>query len=248
MIQPTAAMLVIGDEILSGRTADKNINCLAQMLDARGIALIEVRIIADDETAIISATTELSRRYDLVFTSGGIGPTHDDITTVSIAKTFDVCVIRDPEADRLMIDHYKGTGLEYTPARQKMADVPEGAALIDNPVSVAPGYRINNVFVLAGVPEIFAAMLDGIDHLLPEGIVRERLTIQINIGEGTLAPCLAEVTQAYQGITIGCYPWFKPGNYGTAVVVSGFDRSVLEEAVRDIIAFVAGVGGTADIA
>ena len=153
MSNPTAGILVIGDEILSGRTKDKNIGWLADELTALGISLRQARIIADDKQTIIDNVRALSEAYDYVFTSGGIGPTHDDITTESIACAFGVEVIRHPEAEARLLKHYQGTDIEFNEARQKMADIPEGATLIDNPVSAAPGYQIENVFVMAGVPQ-----------------------------------------------------------------------------------------------
>ena len=159
---PTAAIIVIGDEILSGRTKDKNIGWLADQLSAMGIQLGEARVIADKKHIIINTVQTLSNAYDLVFTSGGIGPTHDDITTDAVAAAFNVPVIRHPEAERRLIAHYKNTDLEFNEARQKMADIPDTATLIDNPLSAAPGYIIGNVHVLPGVPTILQAMFEGV--------------------------------------------------------------------------------------
>ena len=247
MTQPSAAMLVIGDEILSGRTQDKNINTLAQFLHDRGIALAEVRVIGDTHEGIIAAVKALSAAYDLVFTSGGIGPTHDDITTVAVASAFSVKVIRHPEADRLLIEHYEGTGLDYNAARQKMADVPEGAELIYNPVSAAPGYRIGNVHVLPGVPTILQAMFEGLKHRLPGGVVMTRITVQCSTGEGNIATILADVEARYDGVSIGSYPWMKPGQFGTAIVVSGLDVAVTTSAAKTVEAEVRAFGAKANI-
>lgn len=236
-------MIVIGDEILSGRTADKNINWMASVLHDRGIKLAEARIIGDDETLIAETVRTLSASHDMVFTSGGIGPTHDDITTPSIALAFDLPVIRDPEADRRLILHYQDTDLDYNAARQKMADVPKGAALIDNPVSAAPGYRIQNVYVLPGVPSILRAMVENMGDQLPGGVKAHRLTVQTDLGEGTLASGLAEIENAHPGASIGSYPWFKPGAYGTALVVTSLDKALVERVANALIDLVSSMGG-----
>jgi molybdenum cofactor synthesis domain-containing protein len=245
--QPTAAMIVIGDEILSGRTIDKNINWLAGILNERGVKLAEARIIGDDEDLIIATVRALSECYDMVFTSGGIGPTHDDITTVSIAKAFDLPVMRNPEADRRLISHYQNTDLEYNAARKKMADMPEGAVLIDNPISAAPGYQINNVYVLPGVPAILRAMVENMGDHLPGGIKAHRLTVQTDLGEGTLASGLAEIEQAHPDASIGSYPWFKPGAYGTALVVTSLDKSIAENVADALVELVTQMGGVGTI-
>ena len=245
--QPTAAIVVIGDEILNGRTADKNINWLATVLYERGIKLVEARVIGDDEELIINTVRTLADANDMVFTSGGIGPTHDDITTVTIAKAFGVPVIRHPEADQRLIDHYRDTDLDYNAARQKMADVPEGATLIDNHVSAAPGYILGNVYVLPGVPSILRAMVENMGDQLPGGVKAHRLTVQTEVGEGTLASGLAEIESAFTGISIGSYPWFKPGQYGTALVVSGLVEDDVKAAADQLVALVSSFGSTAYI-
>ena len=244
MTQPSAALIIIGDEILSGRTKDKNINSLAQFLHDRGISLREVRVIGDDHNRIVGTVQALSAEFDLVFTSGGIGPTHDDITTVAVAAAFDVKVIRHPEADALLIYHYEGTGLDYNSARQKMADIPEGAELIYNPVSAAPGYRINNVHVMAGVPKIFDAMLMQIEAMLPSGVKQHRISVQTALGEGTLAEGLGVIEGRYNNLSIGSYPWFKPGQYGAAVVVSSLNRDDVDQAAAEVITLIKSLGST----
>lgn len=246
-MQPTAAIVVIGDEILNGRTADKNINYLASQFYDRGIKLAEARVIGDDEGLIIETVRMLAEKYDMVFTSGGIGPTHDDITTVTIAKAFGVKVIRHPEANQRLIDHYKGTDLDYNAARQKMADIPEGAELIDNPISAAPGYILQNVYVLPGVPSILQAMIENMGDQLPGGIKAHRLTVQTEVGEGTLAAGLAQVEADHPGVSIGSYPWFKPGAYGTALVVSGLDEAMVKKAAEALVGLVGTHGGQAYI-
>ena len=231
---PTAAIIVIADEILSGRTKDKNIGWLAENLNSQGVQLAEARVIGDNRQMIIDTVRTLSAVYDLVFTSGGIGPTHDDITTEAIAAAFNVPVIRHPEAERRLLAHYKNTNLEFNEARQKMADIPSTATLIDNPLSAAPGFIIGNVHVFPGVPTILQAMFEGMRSALPGGVVMTRVTVQCGTGEGNIAKIMATVQSRYEGVSIGSYPWFKPGQFGTAVVVSGLDQTATETAAKDV--------------
>lgn len=244
---PTAAIIVIGDEILSGRTKDKNIGWLAEQLGAMGITLREARIIPDIKQVIIDTVLELSAQCDLVFTSGGIGPTHDDITTDAIAAAFGKQVIRHPEAEEVLQKHYQNTDLEFNAARQKMADIPMDATLIDNPLSAAPGFILENVHVLPGVPSILQAMFEGLSARLPGGVVMTRITVQCATGEGSIANILADVQAAHDGISIGSYPWFKPGNFGTAVVISGLDEAVARQAAEAVAAAVRAFGAEAFI-
>ncbi|MDA0358854.1 MAG: molybdopterin-binding protein [Proteobacteria bacterium] len=244
---PTAAIIVIGDEILSGRTKDKNIGWLAEQLGAQGIQLCEARVIADKKQVIIDTVQTLSKAYDLVFTSGGIGPTHDDITTDAVAAAFGVPVIRHPEAERRLILHYANTDLEFNAARQKMADIPNNAVLIDNPLSAAPGYIIGNVHVLPGVPTILQAMFEGLKPRLPGGIVMTRITVQCATGEGNIATILSDVEASHDGVSVGSYPWMKPGNFGTAVVVSGLDAEITTAAAKAVEAGVRAFGAAANI-
>ena len=245
--QPTAAMIVIGDEILSGRTADRNINWLATRLQERGIRLAEVRVVGDERGQIVAAVRALAGAHDVVFTSGGIGPTHDDITTECVAEAMGARVVLDAEADRRLARHYAETGVEYNAARRKMAHIPEGAALIDNPVSAAPGFILGNVFVLAGVPAILRAMVDTIDGALPGGVEAHRLCVQTDLGEGTVAAGLEAVQAAHPGVSIGSYPWFKPGGFGTALVVTGLEREAVERAAGEVLALVEGAGGSGTV-
>lgn len=247
MTNPTAAILVIGDEILSGRTKDKNIGWLAEQLNTQGIQLREARVIPDIRDTIIETVKTLSASYDLVFTSGGIGPTHDDITTECIAAAFGKAVIRHPEAEARLIAHYQDTDIEFNAARQKMADIPEGAALIDNPLSAAPGFILENVHVFAGVPSILQAMFEGLRDSLPGGVAMTRLTVQCGIGEGSIATVMESVQAAHEGVSIGSYPWFKPGQFGTAVVVSGLDPEITHAAATALANGVRDVGATATI-
>ncbi len=246
-LNPTAAIIVIGDEILSGRTKDKNIGWLAEQLGAMGITLREARIIPDIKQVIIDTVLELSAQCDLVFTSGGIGPTHDDITTVAIATAFGKQVVRHPEAEAVLQKHYQNTDLEFNAARQKMADIPMDATLIDNPLSAAPGFILENVHVLPGVPSILQAMFKGLSARLPGGVVMTRITVQCAMGEGSIAAILADVQAAHDGISIGSYPWFKPGNFGTAVVISGLDGAVARKAAEAVAASVKAFGAAAFI-
>ena len=245
---PTAAIIVIGDEILSGRTRDKNIGWLAEKISAQGIQLVEARVIADNRQGIIDTVKTLSAAYDLVFTSGGIGPTHDDITTEAVAAAFDVPVIRHPEAERRLIAHYENTDLEFNEARQKMADIPATATLIDNPLSAAPGFILGNVHVLPGVPTILQAMFEGVLSALPGGVVMTRITVQCGTGEGNIAAIMTNVQSRYEGVSIGSYPWFKPGQFGTAIVVSGLDQMKTKSAAKDVESEVRLFGFDAQIA
>lgn len=234
MTNPTAAILVIGDEILSGRTKDKNIGWLAEELTKLGISLCEARVIADIETVIIAHVQELSERYDYLFTSGGIGPTHDDITTQSVAAAFGVPVIRHDEAEARLIRHYQDTDIDFNEARQKMADIPDTATLIDNPVSAAPGFKLANVYVMAGVPSILQAMFATFSHTLTGGVQPTRITVQCAIGEGTIATIMGDIAARFDGVSVGSYPWFKPGQFGTAVVLTGLDVDKVDAAAIEL--------------
>lgn len=226
----TAAMLAIGDELLSGRTKDKNIGHLADVLTVAAIDLKEVRIVADDEDAIVEAVNALRVRYDYVFTSGGIGPTHDDITADSISAAFGVPCIHDEKAMHLLGEMYKRRELEFTPARQRMARMPQGAAHIDNPVSTAPGFRIENVFVMAGVPSVFQAMLEGLIPTLETGTRTISQTIVSPFGEGDIGQPLSDVQKAHPQTSIGSYPKFDGKRFSTDIVIRARDETVLSEA------------------
>src|SRR5688500_4274314 len=203
---PTAAMLVIGDEILSGRTKDKNIGFVADTLTDIGIDLEEVRIVADREAAIVEAVLALAARYDYVFTSGGIGPTHDDITADAVSKAFELPCIHDPEAMRLLAEMYERREMEFTEARQRMARMPQGATHIANPVSTAPGFVIGNVHVMAGVPQVFQAMMDNVLPTLKSGSKVLSRAIACPYGEGDIGTPLAAVQKAHPETSIGSYP------------------------------------------
>ena len=247
MSNPTAAILVIGDEILSGRTKDKNIGWLAEELTGLGIQLVEARVIADVKQTIIRHVQELSSAYDYVFTSGGIGPTHDDITTDCVAAAFDKQVSIHPEAWDRLIAHYKGTDIEFNAARQRMARIPEGATLIDNPVSAAPGFILENVHVMAGVPSIMQATFSGLAPGLAGGVQPTRITVQVQTGEGNIAAIMADITAEFNGVSVGSYPWFKPGQFGTAMVLTGLDNSQVAQAAETALHRVQQAGFSAAI-
>jgi molybdenum cofactor synthesis domain-containing protein len=201
----TAGMLVIGDEILSGRTKDKNIGYVAEFLTNIGIDLREVRVVADDEGAIVEALNALRSRNDYVFTSGGIGPTHDDITADSVAKAFGVAIDYDPRAVALLKARFQG---ELNEARMRMTRIPAGADLVTNKISVAPGFRLGNVFVMAGVPAIMQAMLDEIGPTLRTGVKMMSETVRADAREGDIGTPLGEIAKAYPDVSIGSYPFF----------------------------------------
>ncbi|MBM2292455.1 competence/damage-inducible protein A [Sulfitobacter pseudonitzschiae] len=234
MTQPTAAMLVIGDEILSGRTRDSNMYHLAGQLTERGINLCEVRVVSDDADAITGAVKALSAAFDHVFTSGGIGPTHDDITADCIAAAFDAHIDVRDDARALLQAHYDRQGMEFNAARQRMARIPDGATLIENPVSVAPGFTMENVHVMAGVPSVFQAMVESILPTLTGGAPLISRTRRIDRGEGDIAGPLGELAQAYPGLSIGSYPFQKDGRYGANIVLRGTDADLLDEAVAKL--------------
>jgi molybdenum cofactor synthesis domain-containing protein len=207
MPQKSAAILVIGDEILSGRTRDANLHHLAGWLTERGVALKEARIVGDDASDIVEALNALRARHDYVFTSGGIGPTHDDITYEAVARAFGVGVAPQPRAVAMIRAYYGAKGEEATPARLRMAMMPEGAELIDNPVSGAPGVKIGNVFVMAGVPSIFKGMLNAVEPAIERGaILHSRAATADNLPESRLAEHLEAIQHAVKGVSIGSYP------------------------------------------
>ena len=230
----TAAMLVIGDEILSGRTKDKNIGHLADILTAIGIDLKEVRIVSDDEQAIVDAVRALSASARYVFTTGGIGPTHDDITAESVSAAFDLPCIYDEKAMTLLASHYAAHEMEFTDARKRMARMPKGATHIANPVSVAPGFIIENVHVMAGVPSIFQAMLDNVVPLLEKGAVLHSKAIACPHGEGTIGTPLGDIQKQFPDTIIGSYPKYQDGTYWTELVVRARDTQRLAEASQAV--------------
>ncbi|SOC25888.1 competence/damage-inducible protein A [Stappia indica] len=233
----TAAFLVIGDEILSGRTKDKNIGYLAEYLTAIGIDLSEVRVVPDVEERIVEAVRELSDRYTYVFTSGGIGPTHDDITADSMAKAFGVPIDHDPRAVEILRNFYPEGQL--TEARLRMARIPQGADLIENSVSKAPGFRIRNVHVMAGVPSIMQAMLDAVAPTLKTGQRMLSETVDADLPESRIAASLREIQGAHPGVMIGSYPRSVDGRFSTQIVVRSRDEALLQQAADAVRAAVA---------
>jgi molybdenum cofactor synthesis domain-containing protein len=230
----TAALLVIGDEILSGRTKDRNIGYVADHCTQIGIRLKEVRIVPDDADAIQAALRELKRLFDYVFTTGGIGPTHDDITADSVARVFGVPIDIDKRAVALLRERYAEADL--TPARLRMARIPEGAELIDNPISKAPGFQIGNVIVMAGVPTIMQAMLQAVTPSLKTG--KKMLSDQVRAAarEGQIATPLADCQRAFPDVSMGSYPFFEDGQFGTHLVLRSTDENRLRLAKADLIA------------
>jgi molybdenum cofactor synthesis domain-containing protein len=240
---PTAAILVIGDEILSGRTADTNSNAIARFLAPLGIDVKEVRVVGDVEEAIVCALNVLRRAYDLVFTTGGIGPTHDDITADAVAKAFDVGIGYHPQAYALLEARYPPG--QFNEMRKRMARVPFGASLVANPVSVAPGFHIGNVYVLAGVPMVMQAMLGAIAAELPRGLQVLSVTLEANVAEGTIAPGLQRIQMAHPDIAIGSYPFYRealPQPFGAQLVLRSRDAKALECAVQALERMLQGLG------
>ena len=226
----TAALLVIGDEILSGRTADRNIHYVAGHMTRVGIRLKEVRVVPDEEDAIVGAVNELRARYTYLFTTGGIGPTHDDITADAVAKALGVGIGHDERALALLHAFFAKRKLEPTPARLRMARIPHGASLIRNAISVAPGFRMENVIVLAGVPEVMQVMLDDITPQLDTGAVMQTTTIKLNRAEGEVADIFAAHQKTFHDVTMGSYPSFSDGRISTQLVLRSTNSKRLSAA------------------
>jgi molybdenum cofactor synthesis domain-containing protein len=236
MTNPTAAMLVIGDEILSGRTRDTNTAFLAGELTRRGIRLMEARVVADDHGAIVAAVNALRGAWDHLFTSGGIGPTHDDITADAIAAAFGVPIGPRADAMALLAAHYARGGLEFTAARQRMARIPEGAALIENPVSVAPGFTLGNVHVMAGVPRVFEAMVASVLPGIAGGPPLLSQSWEVMRGEGEIAEAFGALAADFPDLSMGSYPFQRQGAYGTNLVVRGTDAAQVHAAMARLSA------------
>lgn len=231
---PSAAMLVIGDEILSGRTRDSNMHHLAGALTRAGIDLREVRVVSDDHAAIVAAVRALSAAYDNVFTSGGIGPTHDDITAEAVAAAFDTPISVRDDARALLEAHYKRSGGQINEARLRMARIPDGADLIDNPVSIAPGFTIKNVHVMAGVPAVFEAMVASVLPTLTGGAPLLSQSLRIERGEGEIAGPLSDLAEKYSDLSIGSYPYVKDGVFGANIVIRGHDGARIDAAIIEL--------------
>jgi molybdenum cofactor synthesis domain-containing protein len=238
----TAAVLIIGNEILSGRTQDQNLAYLATGLNSVGVTLREARVIPDIAQVIVATVNELRAQYDYLFTTGGIGPTHDDITSECVAEAFGVPWTLHPEAHKIFLSHYKPG--ELNEARLRMAHTPEGAALIINPVSRAPGFRMGNVFVMAGIPRVMQAMFDAVKHDLKGGRPMLARTVSCHLAEGIIAKGLGEIQNRYPDLDIGSYPFYRRGEFGTSLVLRGRDGARLTAGTEEVIALVKSLGGT----
>lgn len=234
MANPTAAFVVIGDEILSGKTRDANINVLARALTRVGVDLVEVRVVPDVEAAIVTTVNELRGRVDVLFTSGGIGPTHDDITADSIAAAFGVGIGVREDARDLLAAAMAARGRPVTDGLLRMARIPDGATLIPNPVSAAPGFRMGNVHVLAGVPDIFEAMVAECLPLLPTGVPVRSRSLTTGLGESVFAAGLSAVAADFPDLTIGSYPYSDDGGFAVEIVVRGTDPARIDAAAARV--------------
>ena|SRR5438552_457867 len=233
-VAPTAAVLLIGDEILSGRTKDRNLGFIADYLTALGIDLKEARIVPDIEEEIVSALNALRARYTYVFTTGGIGPTHDDITADAVAKAFGVPIDHDPKAVDILLTWFKHIGREPNEARMRMARIPHGATLIENPVSKAPGFQMGNVFVMAGIPKVMQAMMDEAGKRLSGGIPMRSVAITVEGGEGDIAKPLKDIQDRYPAVIIGSYPFEGSRGFAATLVLRSRDDAALAEAERAV--------------
>lgn len=236
----TACLIIIGNEILSGRTIDANLPHIAKVLGQVGIRLAEARVVADEEAAIVDAVNGCRARHTYVFTTGGIGPTHDDITAACIAKAFGRRFERNAEAERRLLAFYPPERVNE--ARMSMADMPEGVELIDNPVSVAPGFRIENVHVLAGVPKIMQAMLDLVLPKLEGGVRVQARAVTVYAPEGDVAGGLGAIQDRFPGLEIGSYPFFRPEGPGSTIVFRGTEPEAIDQAVAALYALAAELG------
>jgi molybdenum cofactor synthesis domain-containing protein len=237
----TACVLIIGNEILSGGTQDANLAFLAHGLNEVGVRVREARVVPDDASTIVATVNEVRRKFDYVFTTGGIGPTHDDITAECIAAAFEVPLIIHPEARRLLESHYPPGAVNE--ARLRMARMPEGSALLLNPVSRAPGFRIGNVFVLAGVPQVMRATFNELKHRLRGGAKWLSRSVSCALGEGTIAADLAALQERYSDLEIGSYPYFRRSDFGVTLVVRGTDRERIGAAIAELAALIRALGG-----
>jgi molybdenum cofactor synthesis domain-containing protein len=231
---PSAAVLLIGDEILSGRTKDKNLGYIADFLTALGIDLLEARVVGDNEAAIVAAVNDLRSRYSYVFTTGGIGPTHDDITADAVAKAFGVPIDHDPQAVALLQAFFSEIGREPNEARMRMARLPQGARMIPNPVSKAPGFQIGNVHVMAGVPAIMQAMLQELAPGLARGVPMRSAAVTIRAGEGDIAAGLRSIQKAHPTVVIGSYPFEADDGFAAQIVLRSRDDQALAAALEEV--------------
>ncbi|MEL6323323.1 MAG: molybdopterin-binding protein [Pseudomonadota bacterium] len=241
---PTAAIVLIGDEILSGRTRDINLQQIATFLAPLGIPVQECRTVQDEQDEIVDAVNALRRRYTYVFTTGGIGPTHDDITADAIAVAFGIGISEHPTALKILEERYAAANMDFTPARRRMARIPDGADLIDNPVSGAPGFQTENVFTLAGVPAIVQGMLQSLEDRLETGVVVHSVTIQGPGGiEGDIAEALGNLATEMPSISFGSYPWFRSiDDRGVNLIARGTDLAALDAAAERLLAIFLAAG------
>lgn len=244
---PTACILIIGNEILSGRTQDANINYLATKLGSVGIPVREVRVIPDVPEVIIGTVNEVRKKFTYVFTTGGIGPTHDDITAECMARAFSVPLERHPEAMRLLTEHYRAMGTDVNEARARMANVPKGGTLLENPVSKAPGFKIENVHVLPGVPSIMQAIFDMMLPTLSGGPPIVMHTVTCEVREGDLARDLEAIAVKYPQIDIGSYPGVREGRFITQLICKGSDAALVATAGSEVAAMIRRMGGMPEI-
>jgi molybdenum cofactor synthesis domain-containing protein len=236
----TAAVMIIGDEILSGRTQDTNLNHIAKYLGAHGVDLAEARVVGDIKEEIVDALNTLRARYDYVLTTGGIGPTHDDITADCVAAAFGVALYEHPDIIAMMTERWKG---ELTPARRRMARVPEGGSLVRNPVNGPPGFQIENVFVMAGVPQVMRGMLEDVGWRLKGGAVVMSRNVRVDgSGEGVIAEPLERVAKSHPNLSLGSYPFFGPDGSGSNLVLRGRDAGELDATVAELVAALEAAG------
>jgi len=240
---PSAAVLLIGNELLSGRTQDSNLAYIASRMDGHGIRLLEARVIPDEPDGVINSINELRTRHTYLFTTGGIGPTHDDITADCVAKAFGVTLPHHPEATQRLLEYFAARDIEPNEDRLRMARIPEGASLVDNPVSAAPGFRMQNVFVFAGVPRIMQAMLDSVIPQLRGGAIMHSVTVACDLGEGSLASALRALQAQFSSLDIGSYPGLVQDEFRLSLVVRGTDQVALEQARLLLIDAIAQMGG-----
>lgn len=236
-----AAVLIIGDEILSGRTQDTNLGYIAGWLGRLGIPVAEARVVSDVEAEIVAALNALRAKYTYVFTTGGIGPTHDDITADSVAKAFALPIAEHPDAVALLEKQYAPG--EFNAARRRMTRTPVGATLIDNPISKAPGFQVENVFVMAGIPRIMQAMLESLRPRLTGGPPLRAQTLSVHMGEGRIAARLGAIQERRPNVSIGSYPFYRNEKFGTSLVVRGTDEGQISGAIEDIRRMAVELGG-----
>lgn len=240
---PSAAIILIGNELLSGRTQDTNLAYMATRLAAHGVQISETRIIPDDESVIIATLNFLRKNNTYVFTTGGIGPTHDDITADCIAKAFGVAIGIHPEAEKILLAYWAERDVKPNEDRLRMARIPEGATLVDNPISAAPGFCMENVYVFAGVPRIMQAMFDSVLPTLQRGAVIDSVSVKCNLGEGTIASPLRALQARYPEVDLGSYPGKMEGKYMVTLVARSVDAAQLDEVGLELVKLVSDAGG-----